>query len=84
MPIRAQDDPKHDIGIWLPIALADIYTTLLASYGAKDIPTNIDVLNGWQLTELAKALGGPVKTKPHRQGGEYGSELATLFAKELK
>lgn len=84
MPIRAQDDPKHDIGIWLPLALADIYTALLAGYGMKELPTNIEVLNGWQLTDLALALGAPVKTKPHRQGGEYGSEMAALFAKELK
>ena len=55
----------------------------MAGSGIKDVPTMIDVLGGWQLDSLAKALAVPADTKPHRLGGIYGSEMAAMFAKEL-
>ena len=84
MPARADDDPKHELGLWLPLALADIYTTMLAGNGVKKIPAVAEVLRAWQLGTLADALSAPITVKPHKQGGIFGSELAAMFAKELK
>lgn len=55
---------------------------MLATARMKDIPSSVQVLRSWQLSELARMFDAP--TKPHRQGGIYGGDLARMFAKELK
>lgn len=82
MPALAQFDTGHEIGIWLPIALADIYTVMLAAAGVKQIPQLAEVVRGWELPTLAEAL--TAKTAPHKKGGIYGADIARMFAKELK
>ena len=83
MPTLARFDPKHDIGIWLPLALADIYSILLLNAGAKEVPETSEIVNSWHLDNLSLALAMPT-TKPHKQGGQYGGALAAMFASELK
>jgi hypothetical protein len=66
------------------MALADIFSLMLITNGVKNVQPNSEIIRSWGLDALADALGAPIKMKPHRQGGIYGSEVAAIFAKELK
>lgn len=68
------------LGLWLPLAISTLVQCVLG-FGGKP-PARSEILEGWALPELAKAVKGEEEEAKRKALGEWFDGMRKRFAKD--